>query len=159
MEGLRAVLAVIRVVATYDDAARIALCKHPIWAPLPIMLGLVSCLIDISLKADLLLTLSALGKSKETALQLWINIETSQIIKTISSTNAFSTGSCTIESEIDKTETHNETFLLTQAILELLHTLFITIIPQNLGAESRKPGISPYFNFILESIFLRFYNR
>lgn len=159
LAGLQAVLAVIRAVATHDDVARIALCEHPSWAPLHILLGLVSCSIDISLKTDLLYTLAALGKSKETALQLWVNLEASQIITTIPSTNAFSTVPRGIESEIDKTESRNETYPLTQAILELLYTLSSTIMPRNLGAGPRKPGIIPYFNFILESIFLKFYNR
>lgn len=159
LAGLQAVLSVIRAVATHDEVARIALCEHPSWVPLHIFLGLVSCSIDISLKTDLLLTLAALGKSKETAMQLWINLEASQIITTIPTTQTFSTVPRGIESEIEKTESRNETYPLTQAILELLYTLSNTIVPRNLGAGARKPGIIPYFNFILESIFLKFYNR
>lgn len=157
--GLQAVLAVIRAVATHDEVARIALCEHPSWAPLHILLGLVSCSIVIPLKTDLLLTLAALGKSKETAMQLWLNLEATQIIATIPTTHSFSTVARGIESEIDKTESRNETYPLTQAILELLYTLISTILPKNLGAGPRKPGLVPYFNFVLESIFLKFYNR
>lgn len=157
LAGLQAVLSVIRAVATHDEVARIALCEHPSWAPLHVLLGLVGCSIDISLKTDLLLTLAALGKSKETAMQLWINLEASQIITTIPSTQAFSRRG--IESEIDKTESRNETYTLTQAVLELLYTLSSTIVPRNLGAGPRKPGIIPYYEFILQSIFLKFYNR
>lgn len=157
--GLQAVLSVIRAVATHDEIARIALCEHPSWAPLTILLGLVSCSIVIPLKTDLLLTLAALSKSKETAMQLWINLEASQIISTIQSTNAFRTVARGIESEIDKTESRNETYPLTQAMLELLYTLSSTVLPRNLGAGSRKPGLVPYYNFVLESIFLKFYNR
>lgn len=156
LAGLQAVLAVIRAVATHDDVARIALCEHPSWAPLHILLGLVSCSIDISLKTDLLLTLAALSKSKETALQLWVNLEASQIITTIPYNTELPSS---IESEIDKTESRNETYPLTQAILELMYTLSSTIMPRNLGAGPRKSGIHPYFNFVLESIFLIFYNR
>lgn len=157
--GLQAVLSVIRAVATHDEIARVALCEHPSWAPLHILLGLVGCSIVIPLKTDLLLTLAALGKSRETAMQLWMNLEASQIIATIPTTHAFSTVARGIESEIDMTESRNETYPLTQAILEFLHTLVSTIVPKNLGAGPRKPGIVPYFNFILESIFLKFYNR
>ena len=92
-------------------------------------------------------------------LNIKVNLEASQIITTIPSTNAFSTVPRGIECEIDKTESRNETYPLTQAILELLYTLSSTIMPRNLGAGPRKPGIIPYFNFILESIFLKFYNR
>lgn len=159
LAGLQAVLAVIRAVATHDEVARIALCEHPSWAPLHILLGLVGCSIDVSLKTDLLLTLAALGKSKETAMQLWLNLEASQIITTVQTTQTFTTVARGIESEIEKTESRNETYPLTQAILELLHTLSCTISPRNLGAGQRKPGIIPYFNFVLESIFLKFSNR
>jgi nuclear pore complex protein Nup205 len=87
--GLQAVLLVTRTVATYDDVARVALCEHPSWSPLQVLLGLVSCAVSISLKAELIRTLAALGKSKETSLQLWNNLESSQIITTIPTTNTF----------------------------------------------------------------------
>lgn len=159
IEGLQAVLGVIRAVAIHDEVARIALCEHPSWNPLQILLGLVSCSIVIPLKTELLLTLAALGKSKETALQLWVNLEASQIISTIPTTNAFSTVSSGIESEIEKTECRNETYPLSQAVLEFLHTLSTTVLPRNLGAGPRRAGIYPYFQFVLESIFLKFNNR
>lgn len=89
MAGLQAVLSVIRAVAGHDEFARIALCDHPNWQPLVVLLGLVGCSVPIPLKTELLLTLSALAKSKQTALQLWQNLETSQIIQTIPNTSAF----------------------------------------------------------------------
>lgn len=159
IEGLQAVLAVIRAVASHDEIARVALCEHPNWNPLQILLGLVSCSIVIPLKTDLLLTLAALGKSRETALQLWINLEASQIITTVPTTNAFSTVARGIESEIDKTESRNETYPLTLAVLEFLNTLTTTVVPRNLGAGPRRAGIYPYFQFIVETVFLKFYNR
>lgn len=159
IEGLQAVLGVIRAVATHDEIARIALCEHPSWNPLQILLGLVSCSIVIPLKTDLLLTLAALGKSKETALQLWINLEASQIITTIPTTNAFSTVARGLESEIEKTECRNETYPLTFAVLEFLYTLSTTVVPRNLGAGPRRSGMYPYFQFIVETVFLKFYNR
>lgn len=159
MAGLQAVLAVMRAVATHDEKARFFLCESRSWGPVHSLLGLVSCSIDLTLKADLLLTLSALGKSKETALSLWFNLESCQIITTIPSTNAFNIVSRGIENDINKTESCHGTYPLTQAILELLHTLASAILPRNLGAESRKPGINPHINFVLESIFLKFYNQ
>lgn len=89
MAGLHAVLCIIRTIAKNDEVARIALCEHPTWSPLHVLMGLVSCSIDVSLKADLLLTLAALAKSNETAIQLWVNLEASQIITTIPSTSTF----------------------------------------------------------------------
>lgn len=151
----------IQAVAKHNDKACIALCEHPKWGSLPMLLRLVSCSVSISLKTDILLTLAALATLKETALQLWFNIESNQIIST--SENSCSTISCCIESEIameiDKTESSYETYSLTQAFLGLLYTLSSAIMPKNLGFGSRKPGIYPYFNFVLKSIFLNFYNR
>lgn len=155
--GLHAVLAVIRAVATHDEVARIALCEHPSWAPLHTLLGLLGCSVPITLKADLLLTLAALGKSKDTAIQLWNNIEASQIIMTVPTTSAYTVRG--LESEIEQIESRNEVYPLTQAILDFLYTLSITAVPRNLGGGPRKPGLDPYLTFIIDTIFLRFYNR
>lgn len=87
--GLQAVLTVVRAVAKHDEVARIALCEHSSWQPLTIFLGLIGCSVVIPLKTELLLTLAALGKSKDTAMQLWINLEAKQIITTIPSTTEF----------------------------------------------------------------------
>lgn len=146
LAGVQAILAVIRSVATHDDMARIAICENRNWASVNTLLSLVSCSIDVSLKTDLLLTLSALGKSTETALPLWFSLEASQIIETIPSTNALNTVLRDIEREMDKAESRSETYPLTQAILKLLYTLSSTILP-------------PYIKFVLESIFLKFHNR
>lgn len=144
----------MRSVAEHNAAARIALCENSNWGLLHSLLNFSSYSIDDSLKTDILLTLSVLGKSKETALQLWFNLEASQIITTIPSTSGCDyTVPCVIERQIGKAESHDET----QAILELLYTLFSTILPKNLGAGTRKPGINPYFDFVLHSIFLKLY--
>lgn len=90
VEGLTSVLSIIKAVANYDENARIALCEHPNWAPIQVLLGLLGCSVPIMLKAEILLTLTALAKSKETAAQIWMNLENSQIISTIPSTHTFS---------------------------------------------------------------------
>lgn len=155
--GLQAVLKVIQAVATHDEVARSALCEHPGWSPLHVLLGLVSSSIIIPLKTDLVRALAALAKSKETALQLWGNLEASQIIVTIPTTAAFSSRG--IESEIEEVESRNEYYPLTQAVLELLYNLSDAVVPRNLGAGSRRPGLDPYLTFIINSVFLRFYSR
>ncbi|XP_058819266.1 nuclear pore complex protein Nup205 [Topomyia yanbarensis] len=155
--GLQAVLQVIRAVATYDEVARVALCEHPNWSPLHVLLGLISCSVPISLKAELVQTLAALGKSKETALQLWTNLEASQIIATIPTTSTFVNRG--IESELEEIESRNETYPLTLGMLDLLYNLCETAIPKGLGAGPRKPGLDPYVTFIIDAVFLRFYNR
>lgn len=90
VEGLVSVLSIVKVVANHDENARIALCEHPNWAPIQVLLGLLGCCVPIMLKAEILLTLGALSKSKETAAQIWAAIEYSQAIPTIPSTNTFS---------------------------------------------------------------------
>uniref|UniRef100_A0A336MB53 CSON014651 protein n=1 Tax=Culicoides sonorensis TaxID=179676 RepID=A0A336MB53_CULSO len=155
--GLQAVLKVLQAVATHDEVARSALCEHPGWAPLHILLGLVGSSIIIPLKTDLVLALAALAKSKETALQLWANLEASQIIVTIPTTAAFSSRG--IESEIEEIESRNEYYPLTLAVLDLLYNLSNAVIPRNLGAGTRRPGLDPYLTFIINSVFLRFYSR
>ncbi|XP_055844433.1 nuclear pore complex protein Nup205 [Episyrphus balteatus] len=157
IEGLNAVLCVIRSVATYDEMARVALCEHPNWAPLHVLLGLLSCSVPINLKADILLTLAALGKSKDTAIQLWNNLEASQIIATIPTTNTYVV--CGLEVEIEQNESRNETYPLSQAALELFYTLSSTAVPRNLGGGPRKPGLDPYLTFVIDAVLLKFYNR
>lgn len=160
MAGLQSVLAVIRAVATHDEFARIALCDHPIWQPLTVLLGLVGCPVPIPLKTELLRTLAALGRSKETALQLWVNLEHIQIIQTIPTTAQFANGAGAggIDNDLKQIEARNETYPLTQALLEFLHTLYVAAVPRNLGAGPRRAGLDPYVRFVVDTVFLRFYN-
>uniref|UniRef100_A0A1B0FYB5 Uncharacterized protein n=1 Tax=Phlebotomus papatasi TaxID=29031 RepID=A0A1B0FYB5_PHLPP len=157
IQGLQAVLELVRAVADNDEMARIAICEQSSWSPLQIMVGLVGCSVIIPLKADFLKTLGSLAQSRETALQLWNCLEVSQIIHTIPSTAQFLNQG--IETEIEQNESRNEVYPLTQAILELLYTLTKTAIPKNLGAGTRKPGLDPYFTFVVDKVFLRFFNR
>lgn len=89
IQGLHSVLAVIKMVADKDEFSRMALCENPNWAPLTVLLGLVSCSVPILLKADLLNTLAALAKTPTLAATLWHNLEASQILTTIPSTSSF----------------------------------------------------------------------
>lgn len=152
LTSLKAMLAVIRAVAAHEDTARILFSKY---LNLQHFLGLVSSSIDRSLKTDLLLTLVTCIKSEETALELWENLEASQIITTMRSTSAITTITCDIKNEIDQAKS-DEQYALTQAVLELLHTLFTTTMPRNLGDGFRKRGVKPYFNFIVDVIFLKY---
>ena len=77
------------IVSENDEMSRIALCDNPNWAPLSVLLGLVSCSVPIPLKAELLLTLAALAKTPSTAATLWHNLEASQILTTVPSTSSY----------------------------------------------------------------------
>ncbi|KAG5873933.1 hypothetical protein JTB14_014533 [Gonioctena quinquepunctata] len=156
-EGLHAVLLLIRTVATYDEFSRLALCEHPGWSPLTVMLGLVSCSVPIPLKADLLLTLAALSTSSENAAQMWENLEVSQILVTIPSTSNYAPRG--IQTELEEIESRMEEFPLTKAVLKLLDVLTNFGIPRTLGAGPRKPGFDPYLSFIIHSVFLKHQTR
>ncbi|XP_060535293.1 nuclear pore complex protein Nup205 [Cylas formicarius] len=157
LEGLHAVLLLIRTVAQHDDFSRLAMCEHPGWSPLTILLGLVSCSVPIPLKADLLLTLAALSKSTENATQMWENLEASQILVTIPTTSSYAPRG--IETELEEIESRMEEYPLTRALLQLIDTLTNFGIPRTLGAGPRKPGFDPYLSFIVNSVFLKYHSR
>lgn len=157
LEGLHAVLLLIRTVADHDEFSRLALCEHPGWAPLTILLGLVGCSVPIPLKSDLLLTLASLSKSSENASQMWENLETSQILVTVPTTSSYTPRG--IQTELDEVEARLEEYPLTKAMLKLLDVLTDFGIPRTLGAGPRPPGFDPYLNFIINSVFLKFHTR
>lgn len=63
-----------------SENARLALCEHPQWTPVVVILGLLQCSIPPVLKAELLETLTAFGKSPEIAASLWQSLEYTQVI-------------------------------------------------------------------------------
>lgn len=157
IEGLHAVLMLMKTVSDNDDFSRLALCEHPGWAPLNVLLGLVSCSIPIPLKADMLQVLASLAKSKEIAAQIWNNLETSQILVTIPSTSSYQPRG--IQTELDEVESRLEEYPLTRAFLTLIDILTNSGIPRTLGAGPRQPGFDPYLFFIVNSVFLKFNSR
>ena len=66
-----------------SENARLALCEHPQWTPVVVILGLLQCSIPPVLKAELLKTLAAFGKSPEIAASLWQSLEYTQILQTV----------------------------------------------------------------------------
>ncbi|XP_017786279.1 PREDICTED: nuclear pore complex protein Nup205 [Nicrophorus vespilloides] len=157
IEGLHAVLMLMKEVATHDDFSRLALCEHPGWAPLSVLLGLISCSIPIPLKADLLAVLAALCKSPEIASQMWNNLEASQILVTIPTTSSYQPRG--IQTELDEVESRIEEYPLTRAWLVLMDVLTDSGIPRTLGAGPRQPGFDPYLTFMINSVFLKFNSR
>ncbi|XP_020717403.1 nuclear pore complex protein Nup205 isoform X2 [Ceratitis capitata] len=157
IEALQAVLEVVRAVANYDELSRIAICENPNWAPLQILLGLLSCPVPLVLKGNILQTLSALGKSKETATILWNILETSQIIPTLPPLGTHNT--CNLLTEISQNESRLESYPLSQGILDLIFSLLKAYIPKNLGSDHRRPGLQPYITFVTDDIFFKFYDR
>ncbi|KAJ8924600.1 hypothetical protein NQ315_000750 [Exocentrus adspersus] len=157
IEGLHAVLLLIRTVAEHDEFSRLAMWEHPRWSPLAVLLGLVSCSIPITLKADLLRTLATLCKSSENATQTWDLLEVYEILVTAPTTSSYSPRG--IQTELDEIESRMEEYPLTRAVLKLLDVLIGFGIPRTLGAGFRKPGFDPYLSFIVNSVFLKYHTR
>ncbi|KAF6214486.1 hypothetical protein GE061_009229 [Apolygus lucorum] len=157
LEGLQAVLGLIKSVAENDPVTGERLCQNQQWAAMTVLLGLVTCSVPIPLKASLLNTLAAFTKSPATAASLWHNIEASQIVTTIPSTSSFQPRG--ILTELEEVECRNEEYPLTRAVLNLFNGLTDKPIPKLLGASQRTPGFDPYLNFILNNVLLRFAGR
>lgn len=64
---------------TKSENARLALCEHPQWTPVVVMLGLLQCSVPPVLKAEVLKCLAAFGKSPEIAASLWQSLEYTQV--------------------------------------------------------------------------------
>lgn len=62
-----------------SENGRLALCEHPQWTPVVVMLGLLQCSVPPILKGELLRSLAAFGKSPEIAASLWQSLEYTQV--------------------------------------------------------------------------------
>uniref|UniRef100_A0A8C9F1M6 Nucleoporin 205 n=1 Tax=Pavo cristatus TaxID=9049 RepID=A0A8C9F1M6_PAVCR len=139
-DGLIAFLQLTTVIVNWSENARLALCEHPQWTPVVVILGLLQCSIPPVLKAELLETLTAFGKSPEIAASLWQSLEYTQV-------------------ELNEIESRCEEYPLTRAFCRLISTLVESSFPSNLGAGLRPPGFDPYLQFLRDSVFLRFRTR
>ncbi|VVC40662.1 Armadillo-like helical,Nucleoporin Nup186/Nup192/Nup205 [Cinara cedri] len=159
IQGLQAVLQLVRNVAKHSIKSKISFVEHSDWETLQVLLGLVSCPVRISLKADLILTLATLVKPPPptTAINFWQTLEASQMIVTVPTISNYQSRG--IMTELDDIETRNEEYPLTIALLTLLSTLTEQPVPILLGSSNRKPGFDPYLNFVLHNIFLKCLSR
>ncbi|XP_043823780.1 nuclear pore complex protein Nup205 isoform X1 [Dromiciops gliroides] len=156
-DGLISFLQLTTTIITWSENARLALCEHPQWTPVVVILGLLQCSIPPVLKAELLKTLTAFGKSPEIAASLWQSLEYTQILQTVripSQRQAIG-----IEVELNEIESRCEEYPLTRAFCQLISTLVESSFPSNLGAGLRPPGFDPYLQFLRDSVFLRFRTR
>uniref|UniRef100_A0A8C8VRA0 Nucleoporin 205 n=1 Tax=Pelusios castaneus TaxID=367368 RepID=A0A8C8VRA0_9SAUR len=156
-DGLIAFLQLTTTIVKWSENARLALCEHPQWTPVVIILGLLQCSIPPILKAELLETLTAFGKSPEIAASLWQSLEYAQILQTVRAPGQRqATG---IEVELNEVESRCEEYPLTRAFCQLISTLVESSFPSNLGAGLRPPGFDPYLQFLRDTVFLRFRTR
>ncbi|XP_037539378.1 nuclear pore complex protein Nup205 [Nematolebias whitei] len=157
LEGLTSFLHLLTTIITWSENARLALCEHPQWTPVVVMLGLLQCSVPPVLKAELLLSLAAFGKSPEIAASLWQSLEYTQILQTVRAPGQRQAAG--IEVELNEIESSCEEYPLTRAFCHLISTLVDSSVPLNLGAGLRVPGFQPYLNFLRESVFLSFPTR
>ncbi|KFP41317.1 Nuclear pore complex protein Nup205, partial [Chlamydotis macqueenii] len=156
-DGLIAFLQLTTVIVNWSENARLALCEHPQWTPVVVILGLLQCSIPPVLKAELLETLTAFGKSPEIAASLWQSLEYTQVLQTVRSPGQRQT--IGIEVELNEIESRSEEYPLTRAFCRLISTLVESSFPSNLGAGLRPPGFDPYLQFLRDAVFLRFRTR
>jgi nuclear pore complex protein Nup205 len=157
VQGLASVLKLITVVCNHSEAARIAVAEHTNWQPTLVMVGLLSCAVPTVLKAEILNTLTALGKTSEVAFSIWQSIEAAQLITTVPTTSQQRPQG--LWTELEDIEARNEEYPLTRSWLRLIDGLTEHGLPHGLGQGTRVPGFAPYFTFIREQIFFRFSTR
>lgn len=157
LNGLEAVLDLIQTIAENDPLSAEMFCHVSSWSAMPVLLGLTTCPVPLSLKAHLFNALSGFAVSSSVAPTLWHAIESAQIIATVPSTSSFQRRG--IQVELEEIECRNEEYPLTRSVLRLFNALTDKPIPNLLGASQRTPGFDPYLNFILNSILLRFNGR
>ncbi|TRY95539.1 hypothetical protein DNTS_007040 [Danionella cerebrum] len=157
LEGLTAFLQLLTTIITWSENARLALCEHPQWTPVVVMLGLLQCSVQPVLKAQVLHALAAFGKSPEIAASLWQSLEYTQILQTVKVPGHRQAAG--IEVELNEIESSCEEYPLTRAFCHLISTLVESALPVNLGAGLRAPGFQPYLDFLRDSVFLAFPTR
>lgn len=78
------------VLITGNDVSRgEALCQNSRWSCLSVLIGLLSCPLELRLKAKILETLAAFAHSPITCTNLWQAIENAQVIPTLNTTSAY----------------------------------------------------------------------
>ncbi|KAF3854550.1 hypothetical protein F7725_022605 [Dissostichus mawsoni] len=120
LEGLTSFLQLLTTIITWSENARLALCEHPQWTPVVVMLGLLQCSVPPVLKAEILQTVRAPGQRQAAG----------------------------IEVELNEIESSCEEYPLTRGFCHLISTLVESSLPVNLGAGLRAPGFQPYLNFL-----------
>ncbi|KAJ3596682.1 hypothetical protein NHX12_003086 [Muraenolepis orangiensis] len=157
MDGLTSLLQLLTTIITWSENARLALCEHPQWTPVVVVLGLLQCSVPPVLKGELIRCLAAFGKSPEIAASLWQSLEYTQILQTVRVPGQRQTAG--IEVELNEIESSCEEYPLTRAFCQLISTLVESSLPVNLGAGLRAPGFGPYLTFLRDAVFLPFPTR
>ncbi|CAG0902070.1 unnamed protein product, partial [Darwinula stevensoni] len=146
--GLQAVLRLVTAIAGSSESLRLALYEHPSWAPVVVMMGLITCPIPIALKAELLTCLQAFAASPEIAPIIWQGISGAGLLQENISAFSASKG---IAMELEEIETRGEEYPMTRAFLGLLSMLMESgPLPTSFPAV-----IPPFLHFLINSVFLK----
>ncbi|KAK7077982.1 hypothetical protein SK128_011882 [Halocaridina rubra] len=157
VEGLLAVLQLIARVAEKDELSRVALCDNASWTPLYVCTGLLTCSVPLSLKIELVNTLTAFSGTPALAQKVWELVEGARLIPLQEGVAGYQPRGLLVD--IEEVESSKEEFPLTRALLKLLSSLVRAGIPSLLGAATRQPGFRPYLDMIRDCIFLRHDSR
>ncbi|KAG7303821.1 hypothetical protein JYU34_010716 [Plutella xylostella] len=116
VEAMMAALKVIAAVAREDQAACIAICENLQWDAVNVMFGLISCHIPLQLKAELCLTLAALGGYAATAPRVAAALDAAQLVSSDSRGRGLAADLAEVECRIEE-------YPLSRAFLTLLISL------------------------------------
>ncbi|XP_052758828.1 nuclear pore complex protein Nup205 isoform X2 [Galleria mellonella] len=148
VEAMIAALKLIAAVAREDEAACANICENLQWDAVNTMFGLICCHIPLQLKAELCLTLAALGSTPATAGRVWAALEHAQLVSATKDKRA-------LYAELQEVECRIEEYPLSRAFLSLLIALCEAApLPRALGAGGRAPGLDPYVQYALERLAL-----
>ncbi|GBP17317.1 Nuclear pore complex protein Nup205 [Eumeta japonica] len=151
VEAMIAALKLIGAVARIDHTACAAICENLQWDVVNTMFGLICCHIPLPLKAELCLTLAALGGTAATAARVWAGLEAAQLVRTVPAERERRA----LSAELQEVECRLEEYPLTRAFLCLLESLCLAApVPRALGAGARPPGLDPYLEHVLQRIAL-----
>ncbi|KAH9283133.1 Nuclear pore complex protein [Echinococcus granulosus] len=168
VEALRIVVALITRVCIMDPIARSSFASNTKWRLISTAIGLITCPLPMSMKADLLYLLSSLSHAPAIAAEVWCALMDSRLFSFIehpsgpllSSTSPRSIVG--LHTEMDKLEARLEEYPITQAFLNLLTTLAPSLLNSAVGtskltSSAMEPceALSRLVHFITETIFLK----
>lgn len=137
---LRALINLIGVIAANDGDSQSFFCTKSEWAVLYMFSSFLFLNIDLLLKSDILLALSALGKSIDTFGKLWTVFEENKVLDMI------------IDEHITRNTNSDKNCKMVEAIVVFLHTVVSTL------AEDKEETLQKCLKVAVENILLRFYN-
>ena len=181
VSALEAILDLIQSISSVSSL-RILFHDNQQWAVMSTLFDLLKCPIPSRLKGSLMKTIAIFARSAEIASQIWHQLENAQILNTCAAPESSIPASLShqqqyslpvptvtngpgssygIKYELEQNESLNRRYPATIGFLSLIHELLVKneVCPADLGMGSRVPGISPYLNYIINQVFLKFNNR